>query len=427
MKKQFIAAAISITVLVGAIVAPENISASVTSGVSSALGTELQKNIKASVSTMELPVLSVGENSVTEASEPETETETATETESLMTSTEALAEEETESAGKETARAGVTLDLNQVLTGEMATNETPDAVAEESEEGASEEEAPVEETVTPICGYTNIGICNIQEGNLNIRTAPGEDAELAGKLPKDAGCEIINEAEGWSQISSGEVEGYVKSEYLLSGDAARARAEELKTLTATVTADVLNVREEPSTDCEVTDQMATGEEIPVIEELGEWIKVDVDGEERYIKGEFVTIGETLKDALTLTEARYGEGVSDVRIAVVEYATQFVGNPYVWGGTSLTNGADCSGFVLSIMANYGVYLPHSSAAQANCGTRVSADELQPGDLIFYGSGKRIGHVAIYIGNGQICHASNKRTGITISNMYYRSPICCTRVL
>ncbi len=414
MKNKIFAGVVAFTLVAGLMVNPTDISASVTSGVSAALGTEFQRTVKASVSVKDLPVLSVGEMRETENTETETETELAGILTGVATETEA------EAPANDTTRAGVTLDLTAALSEEIVTEEEP--AAEEVVEEEPEEEVPVE-----ICGYTNIGICNINEGNLNIRKEPGEDAELAGKLPKDAGCEIIAEADGWSQIKSGEVEGYVKSEYLLSGDAARARAEGLKTLTAKVTADVLNVREQPNTDCEVTDQMANGEEIPVIEEMGEWLKVDVDGEERYIKGEYVTVGETLKDALTLTEARYGEGVSDVRIAVVEYATQFVGNPYVWGGTSLTHGADCSGFVMSIMANYGVYLPHSSAAQANCGTRVSASELQPGDLIFYGSGKRIGHVAIYIGNGQICHASNKRTGITISNMYYRSPICCTRVL
>ncbi|MDE6980450.1 MAG: C40 family peptidase, partial [Lachnospiraceae bacterium] len=109
------------------------------------------------------------------------------------------------------------------------------------------------------------------------------------------------------------------------------------------------------------------------------------------------------------------------------ALQFVGNPYVYGGTSLTNGADCSGFTLSIFAKYGIYLPHSSAAQAGYGRRINASEAQPGDLFFYGSGSRISHVAIYIGNGQIVHASSRRTGIKISNAYYRSPICVVRLL
>ena len=135
----------------------------------------------------------------------------------------------------------------------------------------------------------------------------------------------------------------------------------------------------------------------------------------------------LGTAMTMMEVRYGQGVSDVRVDLVSYACQFVGNPYVWGGTSLTRGADCSGFVMSVFANYGVSLPHSSGSQAGCGTSISASEAQPGDLFFYGSGKVINHVAIYIGNGQIVHASSPSTGIKISNAYYRSPVCVVRVL
>lgn len=97
----------------------------------------------------------------------------------------------------------------------------------------------------------------------------------------------------------------------------------------------------------------------------------------------------------MTEVRYGQGVSDVRVSLVSYATQFVGNPYVWGGTSLTRGADCSGFVMSVFANYGISLPHSSRAQANCGTKISASDAQPEIFFFYGNGSSINHVAIYI--------------------------------
>ena len=132
-----------------------------------------------------------------------------------------------------------------------------------------------------------------------------------------------------------------------------------------------------------------------------------------------------KQALKEAARRKEEKRVAKRQAVADFAVQFVGNPYVWGGTSLTRGADCSGFVLSVYANYGVYLPHSSRAQAGCGTRISASEAQPGDLFFYGSGKSINHVAIYIGNGQIVHASNKRDGIKISNAFYRSPVCVVR--
>ena len=139
------------------------------------------------------------------------------------------------------------------------------------------------------------------------------------------------------------------------------------------------------------------------------------------------VSEQLPKAMTMTEIRYGEGISDVRVDMVQYACQFVGNRYVWGGTSLTNGVDCSGFTMKIYEKYGIYLPHSSSAQSGYGTRVNASEAKPGDLFFYGSGSGINHVAMYIGNGQVVHASSARTGIKISNAFYRTPICVTRLI
>ena len=112
---------------------------------------------------------------------------------------------------------------------------------------------------------------------------------------------------------------------------------------------------------------------------------------------------------------------------MNYATQFVGNPYVWGGTSLTNGADCSGFVQSVYANFGVSLPRTSYEQQNAGTEVSYADAQPGDLFFYGNGSSINHVAIYIGGGRVVHASSPKSGIKISGAYYRTPVKVVRVI
>ena len=120
-------------------------------------------------------------------------------------------------------------------------------------------------------------------------------------------------------------------------------------------------------------------------------------------------------------------MSDVRVDLVQYAKQFVGNPYVWGGTSLTNGADCSGFTMSIYKKYGVSLPHHAASQAQLGTKVSLGEAKPGDLVFYAKNGSINHVAIYIGNGQVIHASSPKTGIKISGVNYRTPACVRRFL
>ena len=152
------------------------------------------------------------------------------------------------------------------------------------------------------------------------------------------------------------------------------------------------------------------------------MKISIDGEDAYVSQDYVTVEEKLDTAITMTELLYGQGVSDVRVDLVEYAKQFIGNPYVWGGTSLTKGADCSGFVLSVFKKYGITLSHSSRAQANEGTKISASELKPGDLVFYGNGKgNINHVAIYIGGGQVIHASSPKTGIKISSYKYRTPV------
>lgn len=275
------------------------------------------------------------------------------------------------------------------------------------------------------CGYKNLGIANV-ESNLNVREEASEEAELVGKMPRDAGCEILGTEGEWTQIQSGEVTGYVKSEFLMTGKEARDYAPEVSSEIATCTTQTLRVREEPNTECEILALMPEGEEVEVLEDQGDWLKVSVDNEEGYVSADYVSVSNELNKAMTMTEVRYGQGVSDVKVDLVAYACQFVGNPYVWGGTSLTHGADCSGFTMSIFAKYGIYLPHSSAAQANCGRRISASEAQPGDLFFYG-GSRISHVAIYIGNGQIVHASSRRTGIKISNAYYRSPVCVVRLL
>ena len=111
--------------------------------------------------------------------------------------------------------------------------------------------------------------------------------------------------------------------------------------------------------------------------------------------------------------------------IADYAVQFVGNPYVWGGTSLTNGADCSGFTLSVFANFGIGLSRTAESQSYGGTSVDFGSLQPGDLLFYNSTGSIDHVAIYIGGGQIVHAANSRKGIIISDAYYQTPVCARR--
>lgn len=277
-------------------------------------------------------------------------------------------------------------------------------------------------------GYTNIGIADVESGNLNVRAIPSMDGKLVGKMPKDAACEVLEMLDGWAHIQSGEVEGYVSTDYLLTGPDAKYRAAELVKTVVVAQVDGLNVRDNADTDSAVMTQVLKGEELDFVEDLGDWIQVSLDGEDAYVAAEFVEVEEKLGTAITMTELLYGQGVSDVRVDLVEYAKQFLGNPYVWGGTSLTKGADCSGFVLSVFKKYGVKLSHSSRAQANEGTKISASELLPGDLVFYAnSGGTINHVAIYIGGGQVIHASNPTSGIKINKYNYRTPKKCVRVL
>lgn len=314
--------------------------------------------------------------------------------------------------------AGITAVFSESLASSVNAGKSAEAAQMTTSENVQEEQT--------VCGYTNLGIAQV-ENHLNIREGAGEEYELVGKLPVDAGCEILSTEGEWYQIKSGKVTGYVKGEYLLTGEEAAKRADEVKSIVATSVTQTLNARVEPNTESTIWTMIAEGEELQVLEDQGDWIKVDIDGDECYVAKEFVELSEELPKAMTMTEIRYGEGVSNVRVDMIQYACQFIGNRYVWGGTSLTNGVDCSGFTMRIYEKYGIYLPHSSKAQAGYGTRINASEAKPGDLFFYGSGSSISHVAMYIGNGQVVHASSAKTGIKISNAFYRTPICVTRLI
>ena len=295
-----------------------------------------------------------------------------------------------------------------------------------SDKTAEDYELAYERAKNANWGYTNLGIADVSD-NLNIRAIAAEDGRLVGKLPRNAACEVLDTDDIWAHIRSGEVEGYVSLDYLLTGVPAKFKAEELAVTVAKVTTDSLKVRAEANTESEVITLVAMGEELEVAAVEGDWVKVLLDDDEVYVSAEYVEVSAELGTAVTMTELLYGQGVSDVRVDVCQYAKEFIGNPYVWGGTSLTKGADCSGFVMKVFQKYGVKLPRNSRAQANCGTTIKVAEAKPGDLIFYAKGKTINHVAIYIGNGQVVHASSPKTGIKISNVSYRSPYKAVRVL
>ena len=162
-------------------------------------------------------------------------------------------------------------------------------------------------------------------------------------------------------------------------------------------------------------------------------------EDTYTEDTYYDDGSSYEDTYTDDSSYYEEsyeesyedtsysGYSSTGQAVADFAVQYVGGPYVYGGSSLTGGADCSGFVMSVYSNFGISLPHNAAAQSGYGTSVSMDNLQPGDLLFYNGDGGIGHVSIYIGGGQVVHASNPTNGIIISDIGYRTPCCATRLV
>lgn len=332
------------------------------------------------------------------------------------------------------AGAGEVLDNTEeleteVTTADLSLSAGAGEVLDNADEQARSAEVPQEsQEPEDHWGYTNLGIAHV-DNHLNIRQEPNESGKLIGKLPKDAACEILDiDENGWAHIKSGKVDGYCSTEFLYMGEEAIARGREVASMIAVVNTQTLKVREEPNTDSIVITLIPQEEELEVVEIMDNgWVKFLLDDEEAYVSGDYVDVEERLEKAVTLTELMYGQGVSNVRVDLVQYAKQFVGNPYVWGGTSLTKGADCSGFTLSIYKKYGVSLPHHAASQAQMGTKVDYSSAQPGDLVFYAKNGRINHVAIYIGNGQVIHASSPKTGIKISSWNYRTPAAIRRYL
>ena len=307
--------------------------------------------------------------------------------------------------------------------------------------------------------YDNLGISNVNN-YLNIRVEPKEDAKIIGKMTSKSGGEILETTEdgGWYKIKSGPVTGYVKSEFILTGDAAKQEALQVAQLMAIVSTDRLNARTEPNTDAPIWTQISNSERYSVMSQQDGWVQIALDETSAYVATEFVDVRYALNEAIEFTpveetpepetkaaSSKGGSGSksssnggsgsqkasssgSSKRAQIANYATQFLGNPYVWGGTSLTNGTDCSGFTMSVMAHFGVGLPHHSGSQAGAGRSISSSQMRPGDLIFYtNSGGTINHVALYIGGGRVCHASNARDGIKISTWNYRTPAKIVNVL
>ena len=289
--------------------------------------------------------------------------------------------------------------------------------------------------------YDNLVISKVNN-YLNVRAEPKSDGKIIGKMTSKAAGEILESLDGWYKIKSGPITGYITADpqYTATGQEAKDIAMQTATLRAVINTDVLNVRTEPNTDAKIWTQIVKDERYPVLAQLDGWVQIELDsvdeedgseGDKAYIstRDNNVEVRYALTEAIKFSPAEEAaNAAASRRSKVVNYALQFVGNPYVWGGTSLTKGADCSGFTMQVMKQFGVSLPHYSGAQAKMGKPVKSSEMRPGDLIFYAnSGGTVNHVAMYIGNGQIVHAASKKSGIKISTWNYRTPVAIRNVL
>ena len=381
------------------------------------------------------------------------------------------------------------VDVNSI---EVTDDKTAAGEASDDEDGSEENKTAdeMESTEEEVKSkYENIGI-SIADPYVNIRKKPGEDSEIIGKLYKGSKCDIIKDKGDWVKIESGNAKGYIKAEYLARGFDAEKLIDEYGTKVAEVTVETLNVRFEANTDSRIATQIPMGEKLLVLKKKGDWYEVAInDGDEDQITGwvskDFVKVKIQWKHAITIKEEKAEEERKAAAEAALEaqqralaaeqaeqarqqqttqrqtqanntqrvvqqpkveekvqtsvggsakgqnianFALNFVGNPYVWGGTSLTRGCDCSGFAMSVYANFGIGLNRTSRAQAGNGYAVGMNELQPGDLVFYAAnGRSISHVAIYIGGGRVVHASTPRTGIIVSSVYHQSPYCARRIV
>lgn len=390
----------------------------------------------------------------------------------------------------ETSLAGITVSLEQYTKiAEASYTITEEHIEENVTEESSSTETVETAAVEQVSEYANVGI-SVANDYVNIRKEPSTESEILGKLYRGSAATLLEPAGEWVKIKSGSVTGYINAEYLAIGFDAEELVDTYATKWAVVNTTTLKVREKPSTEAITLTLIPLGENYEVLKEKDGWVKIlldEGDGEgtetKGWVSGEFVDIEVEFEEAISIEEeqeqlrreeeARRAEeerlrqleeerrkaqqqaaanknnsssssssssnssssssSAADQPVAsgdgaaIAAYAQKFVGNPYVYGGTSLTNGADCSGFVQSVYAHFGISIPRTSRQQATAGKKVDMGSLQPGDLIFYTSGGTINHVSMYIGGGKVVHASNRREGIKISAYNYRTPYTARRIV
>ncbi len=340
--------------------------------------------------------------------------------------------------------------------------ETEEVVVETEEQ---ETESEVEDTEQYESEYANFAIANVTD-YVNVRNLPSTDGEVVGKIFDGAVAEILSvagEEDDWFEITSGNVEGYIKAEFFIHGEEAAAVMDRYVVKYALVEADRLNVREGQSTDHKRIGYLNNGEKVKVLEDCGEWFRIQYTGQkEGYVSAQYVMILEEYTYAKTLSEeqeeiairkereARSGSNNQEqlsmstnvafpatnytsneeLRKNIVDYALQFVGNRYVNGGSSLTSGTDCSGFTCFIYADFGYSISRTPEGQfSSAGRSIDYSEIQPGDIICFSSngGASCTHVALYIGDGQIVHAANSRTGVVTSGANFEPIIGIKNVI
>ena len=299
--------------------------------------------------------------------------------------------------------------------------------------GVEENDAPT--VADPANPYANIGIANVSE-YLSVRASADKNAEVLGKLYPQGAATVLEVLDGWYKITSGNVTGYVLAEYLIVGDEATCIAASKRV--AKVNASSLRVRKTASTEAGVYTVLGNGTKVTVVDETTPgWVKVQYKTYTGYVSADYVTVetsytyaeskeeeaarkaAENKNNKKPSSNKHYNAPAGANGQAVIDYGMQFLGTRYKWAGESLTNGVDCSGFVMQVYAAFGVSLPHSSRSLRTVGYAVSEAEAQPGDILCYN-----GHAAIYMGDGKILH-SVRGDGVKVSNNWKYKKILAIR--
>ena len=351
---------------------------------------------------------------------------------------------------------------------------------------ADEKDTTKETSTATESKYANKAVADIYSTTtLNIRKKGSINAKIVGKMKKGNIATVLKKGSEWSKVRSGNVTGYVKNQYLVFGDEIENFAKQNVKKVAKVQTETLRVRKKASTNSKIVTLASEDDKLKVKKQTDDWAKVKVDGQTGYVSKDYAKVTYSFGKAKSMKQIQAEQAAkeaqkqaaqttignesastsssntsnssttsgstkaSSVQAAkkasvsvsssgssatgsrIASYAQQFIGNPYRYGGNSLTSGIDCSGFTQQIMAKFGYSISRTSSSQAGDGRAVSTSNLRAGDLVFYGDGGSINHVALYIGGGQVVHASNSapypRGGIKISNVNYRTPICARRII